>query len=80
MSYLSVASLQWRSTGRIQDEIICVVALFDFDLDVIMTTPVDARFKKLLELESKFIHGKPFLAGEKMKNDGCVRAPVALMS
>lgn len=73
-------ALQWRQTSKVQDEVICVAALFDLDLDVIMKTPTNARFKKLLELQSDFLLGTPFLAGEKMKDDGYRWAPVALMN
>lgn len=72
-------ALQWRQTSRVQDEAICVASLFDLSLDAIMKTPANARFKKLLELQSHFLLGTPFLAGDRMKDDGYRWAPVALM-
>jgi len=71
---------QWRKTSRVQDEAICVAALFDLNLDAILETPADARFKKLLELQSQFLLGTPFLAGERMSDHGYRWAPIALMS
>jgi hypothetical protein len=53
--------------------------LFDLSLDAITKTPANARFKKLLELQSHFLLGTPFLAGDRMKDDGYRWAPVALM-
>ena len=73
-------ALQWRQTSRMQDEAICIAALFGFNLDVIMKTPAEDRIKKLLELQSDFLPVTPFLSGDKLKDDGYGWAPEALMS
>ncbi|KAL6802561.1 hypothetical protein GGI42DRAFT_342805 [Trichoderma sp. SZMC 28013] len=73
-------ALQWRRTSKLRDECICIAALFGLDMDQMLKTPDEFKFRKLLELQKTFIKDILFLSGPKMAEEGYGWAPLAMMT
>ncbi|KAF9639164.1 hypothetical protein BFW01_g10061 [Lasiodiplodia theobromae] len=74
------SALQWRTTSRAADELICVAALLGLDLGPLVDAPPERRMDVFLELQQFFPPGIIFASGPRLEAPGRRWAPASFMA